>query len=101
LPALNLTTFDAGIFIFAPVRGLRPSRLDLELMLKVPKPTSLIFLEIFSEVQKFDPGGKKWGTRRMPGSRDPLSSAETGDGPPLARRLLFFTSDFGHNGGVY
>ena len=26
LPALNLTTFDAGIVIFLPVRGLRPSR---------------------------------------------------------------------------
>ena len=26
LPALNLTTFEAGISIFSPVRGFRPSR---------------------------------------------------------------------------
>jgi len=26
LPALNLTTFEAGILIFSPVRGFRPSR---------------------------------------------------------------------------
>src|SRR5208282_705983 len=42
LPALNLTTFDAGILIFSPVRGLRPSRCGLATTLKVPKPTSVI-----------------------------------------------------------
>ncbi len=42
LPALNLTTFDAGILSFSPVMGLRPSRLALPTTLKVPKPTSVI-----------------------------------------------------------
>jgi len=38
LPALNFGTFDAGIFMAAPVRGLRPVRpLRLETE-KVPKP---------------------------------------------------------------
>jgi hypothetical protein len=41
LPALNLTTFDAGILITSPVRGLRPSRSDLAPTLKVPKPASV------------------------------------------------------------
>lgn len=41
-PALNFTTLAAGMLIFSPVRGLRPSRAALVPTLKVPKPTSVI-----------------------------------------------------------
>jgi len=39
LPALNLGCFDAGMLIFSPVRGLRPSEARRWLTLNVPKPT--------------------------------------------------------------
>src|SRR5262249_44937660 len=39
LPGLNLACFDAAIWIFSPVRGLRPSDAAREATEKVPKPT--------------------------------------------------------------
>src|SRR5215469_7581379 len=39
LPGLNLACFDAAIWIFSPVRGLRPSAAAREATEKVPKPT--------------------------------------------------------------
>src|SRR5690348_7912281 len=39
LPARNLGSFEAGIWIFSPVRGLRPSDAARLVTLKLPKPT--------------------------------------------------------------
>src|SRR5690242_11717192 len=39
LPGLNLACFDAAIWIFSPVRGLRPSDAARDATEKVPKPT--------------------------------------------------------------
>ena len=40
LPALNLTTFLAGIVMVLPVAGLRPSRSARSVTEKVPNPTN-------------------------------------------------------------
>src|SRR5207248_246131 len=39
LPGLNLACFDAAIWIFSPVRGLRPSDAARDATENVPKPT--------------------------------------------------------------
>jgi putative acetyltransferase len=47
LPAVNFGTFVAGIFISAPVCGLRPFLAFLLLMEKVPKPTRVTLSPFF------------------------------------------------------
>src|SRR5262249_34437348 len=41
LPALNFGCLEAGMLIFSPVRGLRPSEAARLATVKVPNPTSL------------------------------------------------------------
>lgn len=49
LPARNFGSFDAGILIFSPVRGLRPSPASRCATVNVPKPTKRTSVPCFKE----------------------------------------------------
>tara|TARA_B100000686_G_C15950774_1_gene553431 strand:- start:148 stop:402 length:255 start_codon:yes stop_codon:yes gene_type:complete len=49
LPALNFGWLEAGICIFSPVRGFRPSEALRRATLNVPNPTNLTSVPDFKE----------------------------------------------------